>query len=77
MAVITEKIPKEILQIHQQAHTKHNKKKATRRGKKYGGISARLKQKKGCHCVLPSVIFAFVHSFCNKTDEVQVNINHV
>ena len=48
----------------------HNKKKATRRGKKKGGIKARLERETGKLRVLPSIILANVRSRRRKTDRV-------
>lgn len=66
--VPTDTIPQGILQDHQT----HNGKKVTRRGKKKGGIRARLKRENYKHLALPNV-----HSLHNNTDKLQANMTHV
>lgn len=55
----------------------HNKNKVTRRGKKKGGIKARLKRETCKQRPLPSLILANVRSLRNETDELQANVNHM
>ncbi|KAM3624257.1 uncharacterized protein V6R79_021176 [Siganus canaliculatus] len=50
--------------------------KRTRRGKKKGGLRARMKRENWKQRALPAIILANVRSLRNKTDELQVNANH-
>lgn len=56
---------------------KQRQHKATRRGKKKGGIRARLRREICKQHALPAVILANVRSLRNKTDELQANVNHL
>ena len=71
----TDTFPDEI--IRKNSSSAHNQKKVTRRGKKKGGIKARLKREKFKQRPLPSIILANVRSLRNKMDELQANVNHM
>lgn len=78
-AVIDE-IPGELQRKHPPDQTSalhRNKRKVTRRGKKKGGIRARLKGGEIKQQTLPSVILANIRSLRNKIDELQANVFHM
>lgn len=75
----TDTFPEEILRKNSSSteNYAHNKNKVTRRGKKKGGIKARLKRVTCEQRPLPSIILANVCSLRNKTDGLQANVDHM
>lgn len=76
-ATVTETIPEEITRKRSIQMESSQNKKVTRRGRKKGGIRARLKREKCKYRSLPSVIMANVRSLRNKIDELQANVNYM
>ncbi|KAK0146883.1 hypothetical protein N1851_013787 [Merluccius polli] len=75
-----DKLPEELQRKHSTDRTDtlhNNRKKVTRRGRKKGGIKARLRRGESKYRALPSVILANVRSLRNKTDELQANVFHM
>ncbi len=77
--VFTDSFPEEILRVDSsnQYNSTCSRTKVNRRGKKKGGVRARLKRETRKQHALPSIIMANVRSLHNKTDELQASVYHM